>query len=120
MVTYADDTEKSYCRFFSRMPLPSLIEDQGSIEKILDSAVGGSLRGAGTESATQEKITLNGHPGREIVSTRAASGSSPPIVLTSRFYLANDTLVTLTVVRAEVDRYDVEVDKFLESLRLER
>jgi hypothetical protein len=94
---------------------PDIVFTSSEPEELLDGAQQGAIQNVKGEVTSQRQITLNGHPGREIVGTSPAQN----VGFTARVYLAQPRMYMLVYTQYDKDKPISEHGKkFLDSFQI--
>jgi hypothetical protein len=107
---------RSYAYIVGYTDYPAKAIEGANPEGMLDGGRDGALKNVrGAKLSKEEKIQLDGHPGRELHVDIPGKGK-----LVARFYLVKNRLYQLLAAGDDVTPEDKDVRRFLESLTLEK
>ncbi len=86
-------------------------------ERMLDGARDGAVENTKGKLIAESSISLEGHPGREIV-VQIAREDQPPMILKGHFFMVKNRLYQVTVVSPRSRAQDKAIDDFLQSFKL--
>ncbi|MFI5332000.1 MAG: hypothetical protein ACHQ2F_13355 [Desulfobaccales bacterium] len=101
----------AYCEYAPDLAKPD------NAEKMLDGARDGSVSNTQGKLTSETKITLAGHPGREVV-VEARGEDRPAVTIKGRLFMVKNRLYQVTVVAPRARAGDKAVDDFLQSFKL--
>lgn len=101
----------SYCDY------PPEVVQKADPEKMLDGARDGAVSNAKGKLLQETKITLAGHPGREML-IEAISEMGSASIIKERLFMVKNRLYQVVVVAPRSKVGDKEVDAFLQSFKL--
>ena len=86
------------------------------LNRILDNAAQGSMSNIGATLEDQKVITLDGHPGRDILGRTTIGGQDA--VVRARVYLVGNRMIQTMVLGAKGQMKDADMLTYLTSLKL--
>lgn len=85
-------------------------------DKVLDGVIDGVLKGLQAELISQNKVSLNAYPGREMRARRTIEGSE--MIFSWKVVLVGKRLYQMGVGTSKIDSESPEIQKFFMSLQL--
>lgn len=85
-------------------------------EAVLDGVRGGVLKGLQADLISETRVTLKGHPGREMRAKRILEGSE--VVFSWKMFLVGRRLYQMGVVTSTADAESPDIQKFFMSFQL--
>ena len=85
-------------------------------QAVIDAVRDGVLRGTKSVLVVESKLTLNGHPGREMRATRMIEGTE--MIFSWRIFLVGRRLYQLAVGTTKADSESPDIKKFFTSFEL--
>ena len=85
-------------------------------EAVLDGVRGGVMKGLAAELMSETKVTLNGHPGRELRAKKMSEGSE--VVFSWKMFLVGRRLYQMAVVTSKANAESADIQKFFTSFQL--
>jgi hypothetical protein len=85
-------------------------------QTVLDKVRDGVLKGTQAALVSETKLTLNGHPGREMQARKIIDGAE--MILSWRLFLVGTRLYQLAVGTTKADSESPEIKKFFRSFEL--
>ena len=115
--TYTAETDQSaYVVAFSDYP-PQMVS-QSEPEMLLDSSRDGAVNNLGGTLVSEEKIEIEGNPGRSLIIS-ADTGTNESAIINSHIYLVDNRLYQILVVSPESQKPTTDPKAFLASFSLE-
>jgi hypothetical protein len=100
-----------YCDYSPEVAKPH------NAEAMLDGACDGAVSNTKGKLIAEDNITLDGHPGREVV-IQIAHEDQPPMIIKGHFFMVQTRLYQVTVVAPRSRANDKAVGDFLQSFKL--
>jgi hypothetical protein len=101
----------SYCDY------PPELAQPDRLEKMLDGARDGAVGSAQGRLVSEGRITLEGHPGRELVIETGAQ-AAPAARLQGHLFMVQNRLYQIMVVVPRAEKVPREAEQFLQSFKL--
>ncbi len=95
---------------------PNAASTPANEQSVLDGVRNGVLRGTKSTLLVETNLTLNGHPGREMKTTRMIEGTE--MIFSWRLFLVGRRLYQLAVGTTKADSESPEIKKFFTSFEL--
>ena len=95
---------------------PEIVQ-KGDPEKMLDGSRDGAVSNVHGKLVSETRITLAGHPGRELL-IDAKPGDAPPGTIKERIFMVKNRLYQVVVVAPKRRDIATEADGFLQSFKL--
>jgi len=96
---------------------PEEMVKESDPEKILDGSRDGAVRNANGKLVLENKISLDGNPGRELVIDAKGKGGQDA-TMKARVFLVKNRLYQVMVVAPKGQVSGAEIDDFLKSFKL--
>ena len=96
---------------------PGLVQPD-KLEKMLDASRDGSVANVGGKLVREEKITLMGNPGRDLVIDTGSSAGPGARLLRGRLFIVGNRMYQIMVVTPKNQKSSPETEAFLQSFKL--
>ncbi len=104
--------------FVSYWDYPPGLVQPDKLEKMLDASRDGSVANVGGKLIREEKITLMGNPGRELVIETGNPEGPEARLLRGRLFIAGNRMYQVMVVTPKNQKSSSETEPFLQSFKL--
>ena len=104
--------------FVSYWDYPPGLVQPDKLEKMLDASRDGSVANVGGKLVREEKITLMGNPGRDLVIDTGSSAGPGARLLRGRLFIVGNRMYQIMVVTPKNQKSSPETEAFLQSFKL--
>ncbi|MGO8666736.1 MAG: hypothetical protein ACLQUW_01080 [Desulfobaccales bacterium] len=104
--------------FVSYWDYPPGLVQPDKLQKMLDASRDGSVANVGGKLVREEKITLMGNPGRDLVIDTGSSAGPGARLLRGRLFIVGNRMYQIMVVTPKNQKSSPETEAFLQSFKL--